>query len=243
MAFHPLTSLRKRSARYLPFPSLTEHAGATFMLDPRNWIDNRIAAGIPFEVSQLASAEGIIRSNDIDTFIDIGANIGLYTVLIGRLQQVERVISFEPVRRNYNQLLGNVFANRLDAKVEAHRVALSDRESEATIHIDPTSTGVSRLDPNDCGRSIAAFTNTETIALRRFDDVCALDGQRVYMKIDVEGHTLQALSGMRALFERNAVYVQVETTSVDRADITAALDGYGLEKTSAIQGDLYFSPR
>lgn len=243
MAFHPLTSLRKRSARFLPFPAVTEHSGATFVLDPNNWIDNRLVAGVPFEVDQLTLAERIICTQAIDTFIDIGANIGLYTVLLGRLAQIERVISFEPVRRNYNQLLGNVFANRLDAKVDAHRIALSDCEGEATIHVDPRSTGVSRLDLNGCGRKLSVYTENETIALRRFDDVCRLENRRIYVKIDVEGHTLEALAGMPSFFERNTVYGQVEATDSDLSGITEALCNYGLQQTAAIQGDHFFAPR
>lgn len=242
MAFDPLASIRKRTVRYLPFPAIAAHSGATFVLDPRNWIDNRLVAGVPFEVEQIALAKQTIRKHAIDLFLDVGANIGLYTVLLGQLPEIEQVIAFEPVRRNYNQLLGNVFANKLDAKVEAHRMALSDRKGDAVIHIDPKSTGVSRLDLEGSGRNLAVFTQREKIEVARFDDVCSIENRRIYMKIDVEGHTREVLSGMEGLFERNTVHAQIEITDADPTDLHAMLGRFGLRQTRKIQGDQFFEP-
>lgn len=243
MAFDPLASIRKRTARHLSFPHIATHGGATFVLDPCNWIDNRLAAGVPFEVEQLALAQWTIRQSKLDTFIDIGANIGLYTVMLGRLQEIEQVIAFEPVRRNFNQLLANVFANKLDAKVDAHRIALSDHSGQATIHIDPRSTGVSRLDLEHCGRDRSVYSLQETIDLSRLDDACSLRGRRIYVKIDVEGHTREVLAGMAELFAHNVVYGQIEVTQEDLPDIERMLCQHGLKHTQSIQGDYFFEPK
>lgn len=81
-----------------------------------------------------------IAARNIDLVIDIGANIGLYTVLLGQRPQIKTVFAFEPVRRNYAQLLGNVFVNGLANKVDAYRLALGSESGCVTMHIDPNST-------------------------------------------------------------------------------------------------------
>lgn len=50
----------------------------------------------------------------------------------------------------------------------------------------------------------------------RVDNVISIKGKRTAVKVDVEGHELSALEGMRALFSDNECYVQVESLREDR---------------------------
>lgn len=243
MSLAPLSSVVKRITRLRPFPLLVRRKGVSLLLDPRNWIDNRFAAWVPYEEAQIARATDLIRREKIDTLIDVGANIGIYTVLVGRLPEVQRILAFEPVRRNFNQLLGNVFANRLDSKVDAHRVALGKAPKQGNIHIDPRSTGVSRLDFADCRRPRSVFREEEKVEILRFDDVAKLDDHRIFLKIDVEGKAYDALLGMERLFRNNYVLLQVEIAGGESEAVRALLTRYGMEFTESIGGDFYFSPR
>ena len=116
-------SIARRLTRRRRFPLVVKRRGAKFVLDPRNWLDRHLAMWRPYEDDLIAHAAATMERERLNVFIDIGANFGIYTVLLGRLPFVTEVIAFEPVRRNFNQLLANVFANRLDGKVEAHRLA------------------------------------------------------------------------------------------------------------------------
>jgi FkbM family methyltransferase len=236
-----LTSLTKALVRVRRFPALARRRGATFMLDPRNWIDNRLLAGAPYEDDQLASAAALVEEHQIDTFVDVGANIGLYSVLIGRLPRIERVIAVEPVRRNFNQLAANIFANRMDAKTDLYRVALGERAGTSLIHVDPTSTGVSRLDVTTAARDARAFRHTETVAVARFDDVIALSGRRVFLKIDVEGHAAQVLAGMPRFLADNYVVVQIELHDADHDAIGRTMADLNFVLTQTIGPDGFFA--
>jgi FkbM family methyltransferase len=233
----------KHINRLRPFPLLARRQEVCFLLDPRNWIDNRLAAGVPYEVDQLARAAKIIADERLDTLIDVGANIGVYTVLLGRLPEIKSVLSFEPIRRNFNQLLGNVFANGLDAKVDAYRVALSDRAGRTTIHVDPTSTGVSRLDLEACDRDLSVYTRKEEIRIASFDELITLENKRIYLKIDVEGHALQALFGMGRLFEANEIFLQIEMNEAREQSVYSRLLAYGMMLSAKIGADCYLCPR
>ena len=78
-----VTSLKKRAWRLRRAPVSVTRLGASWRLYPRDWLDNRMLAGAPFEDEQIGRCRALIARNDMDLFCDIGANIGLYTVLIG----------------------------------------------------------------------------------------------------------------------------------------------------------------
>lgn len=238
---NPLTSLTKRLARKWPAAILVRRRGARFLVHPQNWIDNRIVAGAPFEHRQIEAAKAEIAARNIDLVIDIGANIGLYTVLLGLLPQVKTVLAFEPVRRNFAQLMGNVFVNGLSNKVDAYRFALGAEPGSVTMHIDPTSTGVSRVDLSTTHRQSAAFAETETVDLCRFDDVCTLKGRRAFVKVDVEGAAVGVLEGMHAFLRDNDVVVQVELSETERDGVLRVLTDAGLRKLRMIEADAMFA--
>ena len=237
---NPLKRLAKQVIRLWPEPVLARRRGARFILHPRNWIDNRLLAGVPFEDEQISAAQALIREQHIDLVIDIGANIGLYSILLGRMPEIKNVIAFEPVRRNYAQILGNVFLNGLADKVEVHRTALGSSADETVIFVDPTSTGVSRLDLADAHRDKAKFSDQESVAVARFDDVCDLNDRRAFVKIDVEGRAVDVLEGMATFLERNTVVIQVETSDNEEDGVLKFLSGKGFSIVSRIAADCYF---
>ena len=237
---NPLTRLAKRVVRLWPGPVLARRRGARFILHPQNWIDNRLLAGVPFENEQIAAARALIRQHGIDLVIDIGANIGLYCILLGQMPAVKSVLAFEPVRRNYAQLMGNVFVNGLAGKVEAHRLALGARADETVIFVDPTSTGVSRLDLAAAHRDQADFSHQETVRVACFDDVCAFEHRRAFVKIDVEGGAADALKGMEKFLDRNTAVIQVETSDNEEDGVFKFLLAKGFANVRRIGADCYF---
>lgn len=216
-------SIRKRLHRLLwPRYQLVRRQGVRLLLDNRNWIDTRLLIGQSYEDEQIRSCARLVRENDIEVFCDIGANIGLYSLMINHLAAPSETHAFEPVRRNFNQLCGNLFVNELNDRVIPHRLALSDTSGETRIHVDPTSTGVSRLSLEDGSRKADSFSHQETIRIARLDELFSWQGHRVLMKIDVEGHELAALRGMQNLLANNAVILQVEAFAGEAAESLAA---------------------
>jgi FkbM family methyltransferase len=236
---NPLTSLTKRLARFRAFPQISRRDGRVLILDPKNWIDTRLLAGAPYEVDQLNYVRNRMAALSIREVVDIGANIGLYSVALGLLPQVRKVHAFEPVRRNFNQLCGNVFANRLDDKVETHALALGAADGEAIIHVDPTSTGVSRLDKTTALRSAEVFQEQETIRIARGDAALPQRGLHAFIKIDVEGHTLGVLAGLGQFLAATTGLIQVEEEGNSDA-IREKLTALGWRFDCQIDSDLYF---
>jgi FkbM family methyltransferase len=69
------------------------------------------------------------------TVVDIGANIGAFTVLAGLIVgPTGRVIAFEPVTETFQRLEGNVALNGL-RNIECHRAAIYSRDGAITLQI------------------------------------------------------------------------------------------------------------
>ena len=236
-----LTSLSKRLWRLRRNPVVVRRRGALFLLHPRNWIDNRLLAGAPFEDQQIRLARQCIQDRGIDLVIDAGANIGLYSVLLGLLPAVKNGIAFEPVRRNHAQLMSNLFLNGLTQKVEARCLGLAAQPLKTMIHIDPGSTGVSRLDLDTTDRQKSAFKETEMIDLVRFDDVCTFQNRKVFLKIDVEGGAAGVLQGMQRFLKLNDVVIQVELSAGERENAERLLTDLSFKKIRQIEDDSIFS--
>ena len=69
--------------------------------------------------------EWISTFGEGDVLIDIGANVGMYSVWAAAKQNVT-VFAFEPESQNYALLCKNIALNRLDDRVTAYCVAISD---------------------------------------------------------------------------------------------------------------------
>jgi FkbM family methyltransferase len=234
-----LARIMKRFYRSRRSPVLARRHGCTFLLDPRNWIDNRLLAGAPYEDEQLAHARRLVAEHRLDTVIDIGANFGLYSCVLGRMDEVRTVYAFEPARRNFCQLMGNVFANDLQGKVRAFDRALGAETATAVLHIDPTSTGISRLNPAGSHRRPETWRQREEVEIARFDDLVSAQGLRAFVKIDVEGEAAAVLDGMRAFLQHNAAAIQVEISPAEVA-VHRILGEAGYRQIGAIGPDVIF---
>jgi FkbM family methyltransferase len=143
-----------------------------------------------------------------DWVIDIGANVGHYTKRMSELVGATgRVIGIEPVPDTFALLAANaqLFAN---ANVSLLNIAASDRPAVVAMQIPQFSEGLqnyyqARLTPDGVGPPIL------TLPI----DSLALPATIRLVKIDVEGHELPVLRGMRTLLERDRPVLIVETSA------------------------------
>jgi FkbM family methyltransferase len=135
-----------------------------------------------------------------DTFLDLGANIGYFTLLGARLVgPTGQVLSFEPSPINFQRLTGHVAMNGY-ATIRLYPKAVSN-VAEASILFQPEGGG----DLSSLRSSVATETSApvlrheiETVCLDQF---LADDVKKVIrlVKIDIEGAEFLALQGMHDL--------------------------------------------
>ncbi|WP_328702987.1 FkbM family methyltransferase [Arenibaculum pallidiluteum] len=151
---------------------------------------------------ELRELHRFVRPGDV--FVDVGANIGLYSLKAARLAgPTGRVVAVEPGRTAADLLEENLALNR-HANVAAHvavvRKALSDRSGEATLHHiaagnDPQAFSL-LTDGSAPGAERVETTTLDALAaqlgLPRVDCV----------KIDVEGAEPLVIDGGREVLTR-----------------------------------------
>ena len=149
-----------------------------------------------------------------DQYLDIGANIGMTTmmasVLIGR---EGKGLAFEPNPEVFARLKRHLDLNHM-SNIEPVPVALSSQEAEMRLFVPNRFSGYGSLTVPP-GASGASGRNFTIRAVRGSTYVDSLDSAKAtIIKIDVEGYEVKALSGIEDFLGRPEVLI-VSEVSVD----------------------------
>ena len=176
-----------------------------------------------------------------DLFLDVGANIGSYSILAGGIGA--RVLSIEPIPETFRLLEDNVALNRLTHLVECRCLGIADQSGmlKFTSGLDTMN---HIIDENDVADGIEVPVET-------IDSI--LQGRcPTLVKIDVEGHEARALAGARTtLRDQRLQAIILETNGLsDRlghgpAELTETLReaGFAIHHYDAVQRELRPGPR
>lgn len=177
-----------------------------------NWLSRRlfIQPGTPYEPHVQRVLTALIRP--ADTVVDVGANIGLHTILMSRL--AKNVIAFEP-NPNILPLLRRTLAPH--SNVELHECAVLDRSGTLSFF----------LSPDHCMSSIHPVREGAvevSVPCRRLVDVVA---DRVdLMKIDAEGSEDDVFRGALPLLDRKEAPILIyEDWAPQESQLRPILDG------------------
>ena len=131
---------------------------------------------------------------DRTTFLDLGANIGAYTVPVAK--SGFRVVGFEPLPYNQELLAANIGTFKLDQHVQIYPVGVSNTSSEVCII-------GSQLFNSGNGIIGTCRKGSQTISTHTIDDVLMhRDLCYTVVKADIEGHELQAFKGaLKTVFQ------------------------------------------
>lgn len=150
----------------------------------------------------------------VTTFLDVGANCGLYTVLGGLWNPNLKVIGFEPVPTIFSRLERNVVLNELQDRVRCENVALSSSSGRATLflpksdNLDIETTGTLVSNSWQATQVTPLLLEVETV---RFDEYEARHPMHVdLIKIDVEDFEADVLEGMQETIKRDRPFIVCE---------------------------------
>jgi FkbM family methyltransferase len=170
--------------------------GGRMILDTNDHLAQRLRCEEGFEPEVRQEVERI-ASRGVNV-IDIGANIGYYSILASRLIGPEkRVISFEPQATMVNKLRRNIEANAL-RNVEVFQYALADKSGTATFNLPPE--GVEAFGSMHANGRFEVARTVE-VEMHRLDDVLETLGNPKIglVKMDAEGAELLILRGAAKL--------------------------------------------
>lgn len=167
--------------------------------------------------------------------IDVGANVGYYTLLLADLVgEKGRVVAYEP-QKNLTELLArSLVINGLASRGIVHRVAIgAERQDSVTLHSIEGFMGSASLSLVPMLNGDPGFTFKRTTSETRVMTLAPQHERVDFVKIDVQGHEMQVLEGMRDLIDRSpGIAIAMEFTPSEHGDPLAALQviqSYGLK--------------
>ncbi len=134
------------------------------------------------------------------TVLDVGANLGIYT--LRALRAGCEVYSYEPTPSTYNILLNNIKANGFAETGRSHafNLAVSDKEGTAEFCVIDGICGQSNSFYSSDNIDIKEKIQVRTAVLDELlSDVPKID----FIKMDIEGAEYAALIGMKKLLSKN----------------------------------------
>jgi FkbM family methyltransferase len=194
-----------------------------------------------FERQELQIVSRIVRPGD--AVLDIGANIGYYSVKLSALCGSKGTVHvFEPDPTNFGILSRNVALNRLQ-NVTAYNLALADFDGEGTLYRSLTNAGDYSLAPHP-----QLTARPVRVACRRLDSLAGVSAHTPSLiKIDVQGFEEAVLRGGGVCFEgwspRPAMLIEFEPEDIVLAGHTPAglidlLTGMGYQVAPILGGRL-----
>ncbi len=146
-----------------------------------------------------------------DVVVDVGANIGLFTIAAGRtVGFMGRVIAFEPNPSTCSLLRQNVYMNQmlgLRAEIAIIQSAVGAESATADLAYSDSDPGRANM----MGGSVGGPATTVEVEVVRLDDALEHLHEIRLLKIDVEGRELAALQGAsRLVAERRIRLLDIE---------------------------------
>ena len=207
---HPLTQNNVSSAlyRYIRFNTIQKIYPKARVY---KWIANLkfyaqigdagIVANIYYELFDYEDSMFLIHHlKDGNLFVDVGANVGHYSLLAAGICNAE-VMAFEPIPSTFSKLNRNVKLNKLSNKIETYNIGIGEESS----YLDFTTN-------KDVMNSVAQEHDKEIIRVEviPLDDLLK-DKTPVFLKIDVEGFEYFVLKGATNVLAKESLkYIIIE---------------------------------
>lgn len=176
-------------------PRVAEVLGHRMFLDSLDTL--RLSANGIYEPLETEFIGRLVKEGDV--VVDIGAQIGYYTLILAKLVGKDgRVFAFEPAPQNFALLRRNVAMNDYH-NVVAVQKAISNTTGQVRLYLSTEDMGDHRIyDSGDRRKSI------EIEAIRLDDYFESYLGSISFIKMDIQGAELGAIQGMALLLQGNA---------------------------------------
>lgn len=176
--------------------------GVSLWLEPRNDIGRTIYLSGTYEPETLVVIARLLPKGG--TFIDVGANIGLYTLFSAACVGPDgRVLAFEPSTREYRRLEANLALNQL-SHISVFKNAVMDAETTVRLRLaDDRHAGLNTVGDRFvyAGVGLAGLEDVTAVTLDGVSTRLGLTRCDM-IKMDVEGAELKALHGAVGLLRR-----------------------------------------
>ena len=175
-------------------------------MDP---VDRQIILNKEYEQDAVNFLEDEMKNNFFSNFLDIGANSGYYSFYFAKKFSHLKIQAFEPNVDAYNKFLKTILKNSFK-NVEISNFGLSNINNKVKM-ITWFKHGIAKtnsiiLEKSHDMRNSKIFEAN----LRIGDEIINISDKKIVLKIDVEGHELSVLDGLKSLLNKNKSLILIE---------------------------------
>jgi FkbM family methyltransferase len=133
--------------------------------------------------------------NYINTFIDVGANKGQFSLLVNSLFPKKNILAFEPIKSEY-LIYKKIFNN--NRNIRCFNFGLGNKIETQKLYLTKSFDSSSFLKPSKIQNNLFRNTNivsTETVKIKKLSRFLNKLKKPIFLKIDVQGYELEVLKG------------------------------------------------
>ena len=164
-----------------------------------------------YDPNNMHFLEEIFQSKTCTCFYDVGANIGIYSLIVASSVLDARICAFEPHPDTFSLLKANVSLNKYEGRIQCFQTALGEEEGQIAFTDEPGSpvNQVVLEDRENLARK------TIRVDIRTGDALFQETGiSPEVLKIDVEGYEDHVLLGFKAsLSAVKVIFIECQDVS------------------------------
>jgi FkbM family methyltransferase len=172
-----------------------------------------------YDFTEMLFLVHLLREGDL--FLDVGANVGMYSLLVAGITGAE-ALALEPVSRTFEALNKNIRLNNLENLIASEQTAVGDAAGSVVITSDEG--GMNHI------VEVGIHGKSERVPLVAIDELLARDDAAsthgmCAMKMDVEGFELKALRGAQNSLRGSnlrAVIIELQNVTLEKYATSAA---------------------
>ena len=188
-----------------------------FYLENDRYIGQRVALGKyePYETELI-----LRQAQDGDVVVDVGANIGYYTVLLAdKVGNSGKVYAFEPDKTSFEILKKNIKENNLKNVVTVN-AAVGSRGEKKILYKSKKNLGDHKVYEIPLGFAASPFEERETVKIIKLDNF--LKNKKIdLMKVDTQGWEPEVIKGAKNLISKNkpTIFMEYSPASYTQANL------------------------
>lgn len=227
--------LAQKVYQSLPSERWTTAYGMPWLINIHQSIGCHLFISGKYCSARIAEIQAVVKTGD--TVVDIGANVGYFTLLFAKLVGKEgKVYSFEPDPRNFQLLQRTLERNGL-TQVKAVQKAVSDKADEFLLY-QTASWAANTLTSSE-------HVSTVSVQVVALDEFLSDESNISFIKMDMDGSEPLAIQGMTQLIRRSpnlTVLAEYEPGNLKRyipnpLDFITIAEQHGLKLTAILDSE------
>jgi len=202
----------------------------------RNLGGSTAARGLNMFMSDPEVAEWIDKFPKNSFFLDIGANVGVYSLYAAHLNH--SVIALEPESLNFACLNLNIKDNKFDEKITAYPFCAHNKDlvSHLNLRVMKFGGSGSTFDRNidEGGKEFRSIYKQGSMSTSIDKFLTNISIKQInFIKIDVDGNELNVIKGMEELLKSNylkSIHIEFNPEFIEHKDVFEILNEAGFQK-------------